>query len=65
MAYLGVKLLDDLHHHKPPSLEANFKQDPFSPYPSAVYTGTFLVGKENLKTFTMQRQPQKNEATKP
>ena len=65
MAYLGVKLLDDLHHHKPPSLEANFKQDPLSPYPTAIYTGTFLVGKENLKAFTMQRQPQKNEATKP
>ncbi|MBV8550419.1 MAG: substrate-binding domain-containing protein [Acidobacteriaceae bacterium] len=65
MAYLGVKLLDDIHHHKRPSPETNFKQDPFSPYPTGVYTGTFLVGKDNLKTFTMQKQPQANGATKP
>ncbi|MBV8072509.1 MAG: substrate-binding domain-containing protein [Acidobacteriaceae bacterium] len=64
MAYLGVKLLDDLHHHKRP-FETNFKQDPFSPYPTAIYTGTFLVDKDNLQAFTTQKQPPANSTTKP
>jgi ribose transport system substrate-binding protein len=65
MAYLGVKLLDDLHHQKLPSLDTNFKQNSSSPYPAAVYTGTFLIGKENLKTFMLQKQREANRATKP
>jgi ribose transport system substrate-binding protein len=65
MAYFGVKVLDDLHHHKPPSLVTNFKQDSFSPYPAAIFTGTFLVAKDNLKAFITQNQSKANGATKP
>ena len=65
MAYFGAKVLDDLHHHKPPSLVTNFKQDSFSPYPAAIFTGTFLVDKDNLQAFTAQNQPEANKATKP
>jgi ribose transport system substrate-binding protein len=64
MAYVGVKLLDDLHHHKQP-LPTNSRQDPLSPYPAAVFTGTFLVGKDNLEMFMKQKQPEPNAATKP
>lgn len=64
MAYVGVKLLDDLHHHKQP-LATNSKQDPRAAYPSAVFTGTFLVGKDNLDTFMKQKQAEANAATKP
>jgi ribose transport system substrate-binding protein len=55
MAYLGVKLLDDLHHHKPASLTANFGQDSFSPLPSFVDTGSFIVDKQNVSRF-MEKQ---------
>ena len=65
MAYVGVKLLDDMHHQKYASLDTNFKQDSSSPYPAAVYTGTFLVGKENLQTFMSQTQPKANASPKP
>ena len=65
MAYLGVKLLDDMHHQKQPSLGTDFKQDSSSPYPSAVFTGTFLVQKDNLQTFMMQKQSEANRAPKP
>src|SRR4051794_2962058 len=48
MAYLGVKLLDDIHHHMPASLTANFAQDAFAQLPSFVDTGTFVVDKQNV-----------------
>ncbi|MBV8828297.1 MAG: substrate-binding domain-containing protein [Acidobacteriaceae bacterium] len=65
MAYLGVKLLDDMHHQKQGSFDTNFKQDSSSPYPAAVYTGTFLVEKENLQSFMSQSQPKANPSPKP
>ena len=65
MGYLGVKLLDNLHHHKQPSLVTDFKQDSFSPYPAAVFTGTFAVDKDNLNAFIAQNQPRANGTTKP
>ncbi len=51
MAYLGVKLLDDIHHHTPASLTANFAQDSFSPLPSFIDTGSFIVDKQNVSKF--------------
>jgi ribose transport system substrate-binding protein len=65
MGYLGVKLLDDLHHHKLTSLDANFKQDASSPVPEAVFTGTFLVGKDNIQSFLNQKSPATNGSSKP
>ncbi|MFL6449825.1 MAG: substrate-binding domain-containing protein [Bryobacteraceae bacterium] len=56
MAYLGVKLLDDIHHHMPKSLTADFGQDSFSPLPSFVDTGTFVVDKQNVSKFMEQRR---------
>jgi ribose transport system substrate-binding protein len=58
MAYLGLKLLDDVHHHKPASLMANFGQDPFSPFPNFVDTGTFIVDKQNMGSFVEQNRKQ-------
>jgi ribose transport system substrate-binding protein len=65
MAYLGVKVLDEMHHQNHPALDTNFKQDSSSPYPASVYTGTLLVGKDNLQAFMSQKQPQANPAPKP
>jgi ribose transport system substrate-binding protein len=54
MAYVGVKLLDDIHHHRPTSLAANFAQDPLSLVPSRVDTGAFVVDKQNVSTVHAQ-----------
>lgn len=51
MAYYGVKMLDDLHHHTPPSLDRNWSQDTFSPLPTRVDTGAVLVDQSNVGTF--------------
>src|SRR3954447_2615291 len=56
MAYVGVKLLDDLHHHRPASFAADFAQDPMSPMPSRVDTGTFIVDKQNVSKFLEQKR---------
>jgi ribose transport system substrate-binding protein len=64
MAYLGVKMLDDVHHHMPPSLTTNFAQKPLSPYPSFIDTGTFIVDKDNLSMFTEQNKELDEKKTK-
>lgn len=62
MAYFGLKLLDDVHHHLPSSLGTNFSQDPSSPYPTFVDTGTFIVDKNNIGKFT--QEPGRDQAAK-
>jgi ribose transport system substrate-binding protein len=61
MAYYGVKILDELHHHKPSSLDTNWAQDPFSPLPTFVDTGATLVTKENVGEFLKAREASKTE----
>lgn len=51
MAYVGLKMLDDLHHHKLPSLQRNWAHDPFSPVPAFVDTGATLIDKSNVDAF--------------
>jgi ribose transport system substrate-binding protein len=51
MAFVGLKMLDDLYHHKPPSLDVHWAQDPFSPVPSFVDTGATLIDKSNVSSF--------------
>lgn len=55
MAFVGLKLLDDVHHHPPQSLTANFAQDSLSPLPSVVDTGITLVDKTNVDHFMQAR----------
>ncbi len=55
MAFYGVKMLDDLHHYKPPKLDLGFKDDPFAPVPAFVDTGATLISKANLDSFQRQR----------
>jgi ribose transport system substrate-binding protein len=56
MAFYGLKLLDDVHHHKPNPLVADWAQDSFSRFPTFVDTGASLIDKENVSTFLQQRQ---------
>jgi ribose transport system substrate-binding protein len=54
MAYFGTKLLDDLHHHPPSPLTGNWSQNVYSPVPTFVDTGTFVVNKDNIGALSQQ-----------
>lgn len=56
MAFLGVKTLDDLHHHPLKSLTVDFAQDSFSPVPAFVDTGATLIDKSNVQAFISARK---------
>jgi len=51
MAYLSIRMLDDLHHHPPASLSFDFARDSFSPLPTFVDTGVTLIDKSNVAEF--------------
>jgi ribose transport system substrate-binding protein len=51
MAFYGLKILDDLHHHKPESLDRFWAQDTQAPIPTFVDTGATLIDKNNLANF--------------
>lgn len=61
MAYYGIQMLDHLYHQKPPSLDVNWAQDPFSPLPTFVDTGATLVTKDNVGDFIKAREASKAE----
>jgi ribose transport system substrate-binding protein len=51
MGYFGLKMLDDLHHHKITPLDGNWSQNPNSPIPTFVDTGSMLIDKDNVDAF--------------
>jgi ribose transport system substrate-binding protein len=51
MAFVGMQMLDNLYHHKPQSLDANWSKDSFAPIPSFVDTGSGLIDKSNVESF--------------
>ena len=51
MAFYGLKILDDLYHHKPESLDRFWAQDAQAPVPTFVDTGATLIDKHNLGNF--------------
>jgi ribose transport system substrate-binding protein len=56
MAYFGTKLLDELHHQPPASLTENLAHQSFSPLPTFVDTGSFIIDKETAGTHLQQNQ---------
>jgi ribose transport system substrate-binding protein len=56
MAFVGMQMLDNLYHHKPSSLEADWSKDSFSPIPSFVDTGSALIDKGNVSSFLQEKQ---------
>ncbi len=56
MAFLAVKVLDDLHHHPLKSLTANWAQDSFSLLPAFVDTGATLIDKSNVDALIEARK---------
>src|SRR5580693_5928325 len=56
MAYVGMQMLDNLYHHKPPSLSTDWSKDNFAPIPSFVDTGSALIDKSNVDAFVQAKK---------
>jgi ribose transport system substrate-binding protein len=56
MAFVGMQMLDNLYHHKPPALDTDWAKDSFSPIPSFVDTGSALIDKSNVDSFLQAKQ---------
>jgi ribose transport system substrate-binding protein len=56
MAFVGMQMLDNLYHHKPPALDTDWSKDSFAPIPSFVDTGSALIDKSNLDSFLQAKQ---------
>ena len=57
MAYFGVHVLDQIHHHKPQPLDANWSQDTRSPMPAIIDTGATLIDKNSVDSFLKANPP--------
>ena len=51
MSSFGLRLLDNLYHHKVTPLDKNWSEDSFAPLPAFVDTGSSLIDKSNVGTF--------------
>jgi len=51
MAYVGLKMLDDLHHQNLSKLDSDWAHDSFAPVPAFVDTGSAVVDKSNVDSF--------------
>lgn len=51
MAYVGLKMLDNVHHEQLGNLDQDWAHNSFSPIPAFVDTGTALVDKSNVDAF--------------
>jgi ribose transport system substrate-binding protein len=56
MSYVGLTMLDNLHHNPPRSLQEDWTADPVSPVPEFVDTGAALVDKSIVDTFLAAQQ---------
>ncbi len=51
MAFVGLQMLDDLHHNKPTTLDEDWSKDSYAPIPAFVDTGSDLIDKSNVDAF--------------
>ena len=56
MAFVGLQMLDGLHHNKPPSLDTDWSKDSFAPIPAFVDTGSALIDKSNVASFIQAKE---------
>jgi ribose transport system substrate-binding protein len=56
MAFVGLQMLDNLYHHKPASLDADWSKDTFAPIPTFVDTGSNLIDKTNVDSFLQAKK---------
>jgi ribose transport system substrate-binding protein len=59
MSYVGLQMLDMIHHNPPALLDHNFSQDSFSVVPNFVDTGATLIDKGNVAGFLEARDSSK------
>jgi ribose transport system substrate-binding protein len=51
MTFVGLKMLDDLYHHKLKTLDIDWSKDSLAPIPAFVDTGSSLVDRSNVEAF--------------
>jgi ribose transport system substrate-binding protein len=51
MAFVGLKMLDDLHHSGLKNFDSDWAHDSFAPVPAFVDTGSAVVDKSNVNAF--------------
>ena len=56
MAFVGMQMLDNLYHHKPPAFDTDWSKNSFAPIPSFVDTGSALIDKSNVDSFLQAKQ---------
>jgi ribose transport system substrate-binding protein len=56
MAFVGLQMADNLYHHKPASLDADWSKDSFAPVPTFVDTGSALIDKSNVESFLAEKK---------
>lgn len=56
MAFVGLQMLDNLYHHKPASLVADWSKDSFAPVPAFVDTGSDVIDKSNVDSFLQAKK---------
>ncbi len=56
MAFVGLQMLDNLYHHKPASLDADWSRDSFAPVPAFVDTGSAMIDKANVESFLQAKK---------
>jgi ribose transport system substrate-binding protein len=56
MAFVGLQMLDNLYHHKPASLDADWSKDSFAPVPAFVDTGSDVIDKSNVDSFLQTKK---------
>jgi len=56
MAYVGVQMLDELHHYPLPSLTKFYQTDPYAPIPAFIDTGVAVVDAGNVDQFLKNQQ---------
>lgn len=56
MAFVGMRMLDELYHHKVSPLDSNWSTNSFAPIPAYVDTGSTLVDKSNLEAFQQAKK---------
>ena len=57
MAYLGLKALDEIHHHPAENpMKGDYELDPFAHFPAFVDTGVSLVDKSNVQAIMTRKE---------
>jgi ribose transport system substrate-binding protein len=57
MGFVGLAMLDEMHHHPPNPMDKAWALDPQSPVPAFIGTGEMMVDKSNVDSFIGETSP--------